>query len=119
MHNLSMSYSVSNRKNAPGDSFCLKILGATSWFPMHHSWLAIDDLGPGELIGLDPADYNNGVFLWSLEEDLLDVVPMIFHHGEVAQMSVYRKYVGSGVLRGRKTVYEVVAYIAVYIPSTV
>ncbi|KAL6204929.1 hypothetical protein ACLB2K_022196 [Fragaria x ananassa] len=52
----------------------------------------------------------HGVFLWSLEEDLPDVVPMLFHHGEVTWMLVYRKYVGDGALRGQKTVYEVVAY---------
>ncbi|KAL6132974.1 hypothetical protein ACLB2K_065211 [Fragaria x ananassa] len=36
-----------------------------------------------------------GAFLWSLK-NISDVVPMIFHHDEVARMSVYRKYVGAG-----------------------
>ncbi len=32
----------------------------------------------------------HGAFLWSLEKHLPDVVPMIFHHGEVAWTSVYK-----------------------------
>ncbi|KAL6214322.1 hypothetical protein ACLB2K_013758 [Fragaria x ananassa] len=52
----------------------------------------------------------HGVFSWSLDEYIPDVVPMIFYHGEEARMSVYWKYVGGEALRGRKTVYEFVAY---------
>ncbi len=31
-----------------------------------------------------------GAFLWSLEKHLPDVVSMIFHHGDVGGMSVYK-----------------------------
>ncbi|KAL6208650.1 hypothetical protein ACLB2K_019597 [Fragaria x ananassa] len=34
--------------------------------------------------------YSHGAFLWSLEKHLPDVVPMIFHHGEVTWTSVYK-----------------------------
>ena len=54
-----VNYSASNKKNALGDSFCLKIPGVTSFFPMHHSWPAIDELDPGDLVDLEPAGDNN------------------------------------------------------------
>ena len=41
-------------------------------------------------VGQTIHNYYQGVFLWSLEEHLPDVVWMIFHHGEVAWMSVYK-----------------------------
>ena len=34
--------------------------------------------------------YSYGAFLWSLEKHLPDVALMIFHHGEVGGMSVYK-----------------------------
>ena len=50
-------------------------------------------------VGLTIHISYHGAFLWSLEEHLPDVVPMIFHHGEVAWTSVYKFHdwsMGSG-----------------------
>ncbi|KAL6201728.1 hypothetical protein ACLB2K_025440 [Fragaria x ananassa] len=61
-------------------------------------------------VGLTTHISSYYTFSWSLGEHLPDVVPMIFYHGEVARMSVYRKYVGGRTLRGRRTVYSVIVY---------
>ncbi|KAL6189550.1 hypothetical protein ACLB2K_040937 [Fragaria x ananassa] len=47
--------------------------------------------------------YSHGAFLWSLEKHLPDVALMIFHHGEVGGMSVYKFHdwsMGRGGLEG-------------------
>ncbi|KAL6133314.1 hypothetical protein ACLB2K_065551 [Fragaria x ananassa] len=41
-------------------------------------------------VGLTIHLHSHGTFLWSLEKHLPGVVPMIFHHGEVAWTSVYK-----------------------------